>query len=203
MRPLNKGFRTAILGTLIATVLGGCAAAVVGGGIAASSIADRRSAGSMADDEVMELHIKSKAQSVLSKSYQGYKPSVSVVSYNRRILLLGQVPSQADRQLVERIARAERSAAAVYNYINVVPQQRSIANISNDTLITSRVRANLLNVPGVYPGHVKVVTYDGVSYMMGLLTPAQQAAVSQRVSMTPGVLRVVTLYENFTPANAY
>lgn len=197
-----SALKTAVSATLIATLLSGCAAALIGGGVAASSIADRRSAGSMADDEVMELHIKSKAQSLLGQQ-QGYKPSVSVVSYNRRVLLLGQVPSHGDRQLVERIARAERSAVAVYNYINVLPQPRSVGDIGQDTLITSRVRANLINVPGVYPGHVKVVTYDGITYVMGLLTPAQQAAVSQRVSVTPGVRRVVTLYENFTPANAY
>lgn len=199
MRPL----KTAIWGTLLAAVLSGCAAAVIGGGLAASSIVDRRSAGSMADDEVMELHIKSKAQSLLGKSYQGYRPSVSVVSYNRRILLLGQVPTASDRQLVEHIARSERSAVAVYNYVNVTPQPRSAAHIAQDTLITSRVKTNLVNVQGVYPGHVKVVTYDGVTYVMGLLTPAQQAAVSHRVSITPGVRRVVTLYENFTPATAY
>lgn len=200
MGTLKTGLRTVIVASLITTALGGCAAAVIGGGLAATSIADRRSAGSMADDEVMELHIKSKAQSILRKNYPGYDPSVAVVSYNRRVLLLGQVANPADRQTVERIARAERSAAAVYNYINVVPTGRSVMNISNDTLVTSRVRANLLNVPGVYPGHVKVVTYDGVTYVMGMLSPEQQAAVNQRVSITPGVRKVVTLYENFTGA---
>lgn len=200
MRPLKTSLRTAILCTLIATGLSGCAAAIIGGGLAATSIADRRSAGSMADDEVMELHIKSKAQSILSKNYQNYKPAISVVSYNRRILLLGQVPSTADRQLIERIARAERSAAAVYNYINVVPNGRTVTDISSDTIITSRVRANLLNVQGVYPGHVKVVTYEGITYVMGLLSPEQQAAVNERISTTPGVQRVITLYENYTDA---
>ncbi|QMT33607.1 BON domain-containing protein [Conchiformibius steedae DSM 2580] len=199
MRPWKTGLRTAILGTLIAAALSGCAAAVIGGGLAASSITDRRSAGSQADDQVMELHVKSKAQSILRRnSYGGFKPSVAVVSYNRRLLLLGQVASQADRQTVERIARAERSAAAVFNHISVVPNARTVADVSNDTSITARVRANLLNVPGVYPGHVKVVTYAGVTYVMGMLSPEQQAAVNQRVSTTPGVMSVVTLYENFT-----
>lgn len=201
MRPFKTGLRTVILGTLIATGLSGCAAAVIGGGLAASSITDRRSAGSQADDQVMELHIKSKAQSLLRRnSYGGFKPSVSVVSYNRRVLLLGQVASQADRQLIERIARAERSASAVFNYINVSQNGRTVADISNDTSITARVRANLFNIKDVYPGHVKIVTYAGVTYIMGMLTPEQQAAVNQRVSTTPGVMSVVTLYENYTSA---
>lgn len=195
---LNSRFQTIILCALLAGGLGGCAAGVVGGGMAASSIADRRSAGSQADDQIMELQIKAKAQSILRKNTTGsFKPSISVVSYNRRVLLLGLVNSEEERQQAERIARAERTAEAVYNYITVVSSGRTLGNISNDTAITSRVRASLLNADGVYPGHVKIVTYNGVTYAMGILTPAQQEMVNQRISTTSGVQRVITLYENF------
>ena len=120
-----------------------------------------------------------------------------MVSYNRHVLLLGVVASEADRQMAEQIARAERSAQAVYNHITVVDSGRTLTNISNDTLITSRVRTSLLNLDGVYPGHVKVVTFNGITYVMGLLTPTQQELVNQRISTTSGVQRVVTLYENY------
>lgn len=79
----------------------------------------------------------------------------------------------------------------------VVPHNRTLMNVSNDTAVTARVRANLVTVPGVYPGHVKVVTYNGITYVMGILTPEQQNAVTRRVSTTPGVERVITLYENY------
>lgn len=192
----NWAIKMCVLGAL-ASALSGCAG-IVGGGLVASSVIDRRSGGSQADDEIMEQRIKSKAQAILRKhSIQGFQPHISVVSYNRRILLLGQVSSDNDSQIAEQIARSELSAVAVYNYIMVVPHNRTLMNVSNDTAVTARVRANLVTVPGVYPGHVKVVTYNGITYVMGILTPEQQNAVTRRVSTTPGVERVITLYENY------
>ncbi|QMT31924.1 BON domain-containing protein [Alysiella filiformis] len=191
-----------IAAVLLAAGLSGCAAGIIGGGAAVASVADRRSGGSQADDEVMEQRIKSKAQALLRKnSYINYTPHVAVTSYNRRILLTGQVASTADSQLAEQIARSEQSALSVYNYITVSPINRSVVDVSNDTAITARVRANLLGISHVvYPGHVKVVTYGGITYVMGILTPAQQAAVTHRVSTTAGVLRVVTLFEEHKSA---
>lgn len=191
-------FTQFVAATLLAVGLSGCAAGVIGGATVVS-VADRRSAGSQADDEVMEQRIKSKAQALLRKNnYGSAKPSVAVTSYNRRILLTGQVSSIAESQFAEQVARSEQSALSVYNYITVSPNSRTVANVSNDTAITARVRANLVGIGNVvYPGHVKVVTYDGITYVMGILTPEQQAAVTQRVSTTAGVLRVVTLYEDY------
>ena len=60
------------------------------------------------------------------------------------------------------------------------------------------MRTTLLNMHGVYPGHVKVVTYAGVTYVMGLLTPTEQAIVTNKVSTTAGVQKVVTLYEHYS-----
>ena len=191
-------FRQMVIATVLMGSLGGCAVGVIGGATALASVADRRSAGSQADDQIMELQIKAKAGSMLRKNNtSNFKPSLSVVSYNRLVLLLGVVASEADRQMAAQIARAERSAQAVYNHITVVDSGRTLTNISNDTLITSRVRTSLLNLDGVYPGHVKVVTFNGITYVMGLLTPTQQELVNQRISTTSGVQRVVTLYENY------
>lgn len=195
----HSPYITLMVAAALVSGLSGCAAGIIGGGAVANSVVDRRSGGSQADDEVMEQRIKSKAQALLRHNkYVGFTPSLSVTSYNRRILLTGQVASAADSQLAEQIARSEQSALSVYNYITVTPNSRSMLDISNDTAITARVRANLLSIANqVYPGHVKVVTYGGVTYVMGILTPAQQSAVTHRVSTTPGVLRVVTLYENY------
>lgn len=200
MRSYSSRFRTLVLCVLMGSTLGGCAAGVIGGGVAVSSVADRRSAGAQLDDQNMELQIKAKAQAILRKSNtnDAFKPTISVVSYNRRVLLLGTVSTEEERQMAERIARAEQAAQAVYNHITVVSSGRTWGNIGNDTAITSRVRASLLNAEGVYPGHVKVVTYNGITYVMGILTPAQQEIVNQRISITAGVQRVVTLYENYS-----
>lgn len=192
-----------MLSIAFAGSLGGCAAALIGGAAAAggASIADRRSTGAQTDDEVMEQRVKYQAlQAVRSANTNPqYKPKIAVVSYNRRILLLGHVASDNDRQTAEAIARSEKNALAVYNHIQVVPINRTFGHISNDTWITTKLRTHLINVPGVYFGHVKVVTYDGTAYVMGILAPNQQAAVTERVRTTPGVRQVVTLYETYQP----
>jgi len=181
---------------------GGGAAAVIGGAAAGtSSVIDRRTTGAQADDQIIELRVKNTAAAYLRQNNQtdGFTPNLSVVSYNRHILLLGKVATEAERRFVEQVARSEQSAQAVYNYIEVNPQARSFGNISADTWSTTKVKTMMLGVNGVYPGRVKIVTYDGVTYAMGILTPEEQAAVTQRVSTTAGVQKVVTLYQNYTP----
>lgn len=198
-RPPIKTLSAALVSALL---LGGCAAAVIGGAAAGtSSVIDRRTTGAQADDQIIELRVKNTAAAYLRQNNQtdGFTPNLSVVSYNRHILLLGKVATEAERRFVEQVARSEQSAQAVYNYIEVNPQARSFGNISADTWSTTKVKTMMLGVNGVYPGRVKIVTYDGVTYAMGILTPEEQAAVTQRVSTTAGVQKVVTLYQNYTP----
>lgn len=122
-----------------------------------------------------------------------------MVSYNRRILLLGQVATEAEKRFVEQVARSEQAAEAVYNYIDIAPQARTLSNVSADTWNTTKVRTALLGIQGLYPGRVKIVTYEGVTYILGILTPAEQDIVTQQVRTTAGVQKVVTLYQNYTP----
>ena len=164
---------------------------------------DRRTTGAQADDQIMEMRVKNTAISYLKQNnnLEGYNPNLSIVSYNRHILLLGKVATEDERRFVEQVARSEQSAQAVYNYIEIAPQVRSFGNISADTWSTTKVKTVMLGVNGVYPGRVKIVTYDGVTYVMGILTPEEQAAVTQRVSTTAGVQKVVTLYQSYMPNN--
>lgn len=202
-----SNFKTAkILASALITTLGltACIPTLIGGAaLGAASGADRRTTGAQADDEIMELRIKTTALSALKhqSSNKAIVPQISVVSYNRHILLLGQVASEADKQIVERIARSENSAQAVYNYISLAENHRTLLNLSNDTLITSRIRANLLGANGIYAGHVKVVTYNGVTYAMGILTPSQQQTVTETIKTTYGVQKIVTLYQTINPSH--
>lgn len=197
-----RQFKTLTLTALLATSLSGCIGLAVGGAALGSvSAIDRRTTGAQADDNLMELRIRNTANSYLQQqnTIAGYEPSISVVSYNRHILLLGQVATESEKTFVEQIARAEQSAQAVANYITVSPQSRTLQAISADTWSTSKVRTTLLGIQGVIPSRVKIVTYAGVTYVMGILTPAEQAAVTEKVRTTAGVLKVVTLYQNYTP----
>ena len=195
-----------IIASLIAGTLSGCATAIIGGAAAgANSVANRRTIGTQTEDEGLELRIRQKAYALIRQSNTGSGATLSVISYNRKVLLLGQVPNENDRQLAEQAARSEPQAQTVYNYINVSPQTRTIANINYDTWLTSKIRSKLLalGTSGVYPGHVKVVTFNSTAYVFGLLTPAQQTLVTNTVRTTAGIQQVVTLYENYyAPAPA-
>lgn len=206
MKPYLSSLKQVCVATLLAASLGGCAATLIGGAAAvgATAIADRRSAGTISDDNVMEMRIKQQAQRAIEEHYQqnslvNIYPDLNVTGYNRNILLLGQVLTEEDKAIAERIAKQETNVRQVYNYITVSGNARTFGDSADDTMITTRLRSRLLNVPGVYAGHVKVVTYNHVVYVMGLLTPEQQNAVTEVVRTTSGVQQVVTLYETYNP----
>lgn len=193
--------RALLLSTALATTLSGCAALLGGGALGVMSATERRSTGAQADDQVMELRVQESALKHLraNNSVPGFEPRLSVVSFNRHVLLMGLVSNEADKAFVERVARAEQNAAQVYNHIQVAQAHRSFGDVSNDSWITSKVRTTLLGTAGIPSNQVKVVTYNGITYVMGILTPAEQQLVSQTVSTTAGVRQVVTLYETFVP----
>ena len=201
-----SSLKTLLAAAAIIGTLGGCGTAVIGGAaVGANAIANRRTIGTQTEDEGLELRIRQKAYALIRQSNTGSGATLSVISYNRKVLLLGQVPNENDRQLAEQAARSEPQAQTVYNYINVSPQTRTIANINYDTWLTSKIRSKLLalGTSGVYPGHVKVVTFHRPAYVFGLLTPAQQTLVTNTVRTTAGIQQVVTLYENYyAPASA-
>lgn len=193
-----------IAASLIISTLGGCATAIVGGAAAgANSIANRRTIGTQFDDETTEMHIRTNAKALIKQNNPNSTATLSVISYNRKVLLLGQVLTETEKQLAEQAARNEPQVQNVYNYINVSSEPRTVANINYDTWLTSKLRSKLLTLTtsGVYPGHVKVVSFNSVVYVFGLLTPEQQTLVSNTVSSVAGVQQVITLYETYTPAS--
>ena len=185
---------------ILSLTLGGCVSAAIGSAaVGTKSVIDRRTTGAQTDDNVMALRIETTARSYLRQNnqVQGYTPKISVVGYNRHLLLLGQVATEGEKQFVGQIARSEQAAEGVYNYITVASQPRSLGDITNDTWNTSKVRAALLGNAPATQARVKIVTYDNVTYIMGILTPDEQAQVTQKVSTTVGVQKVVTLYQNY------
>ncbi|PIT40958.1 BON domain-containing protein [Snodgrassella alvi] len=197
---MKKYLSALALGLCLTTTLTGCPAVLVGGAaVGTLSVTDRRTTGAQTDDKIMEVRIHDGAISYLNSQAQEskFQPTLSVISYNRQILLLGLVANENDKNLVERVARAQPAAQKVYNYIDIASQNRKLSHVTDDTWITSKVRSNLLNTKGVSPNHVKVVTFNGVTYVMGILTPAEQQAVTTAISTTSGVQKVVTLYQTF------
>ncbi|MCP1660972.1 BON domain-containing protein [Neisseria perflava] len=197
---LKHSAKPILAAALLAVTLSGCVTALVGGAaVGTKSAVDRRTTGAQTDDNVMAVRVENTALSYLRQNNQttGYTPKLNVVSYNRRLLLLGQVATEGEKQFVEQIARSEQAAEGVYNYITVASQARTFGNVTADTWSTSKVRTTLLGIKPSVQARVKIVTYDDVTYILGILTPEEQEKVTQKVSTTVGVQKVVTLYQNY------
>lgn len=193
---MKKVLQAALAATLIASSLSACVPLMVGGAaVGATTVAvDRRSSGAYVDDQSIEL----KATSQMSR-FSG--ASIGVTSYNRAVLLTGQVPTQAARDEAELLVRGLPNVRRVYNHLTV-GAAATTSQASNDTWITSKVRTNMLSGKGFSSNNVKVVTELGVVYLMGMMTRNEGEAAAKVASETAGVTRVVTLFETISDAAA-
>lgn len=192
-RPAGRIAWIALLlaGTL---VLPGCAPLIVGGAVVgAATIHDRRPAAVVFDDQQIELEAMS---ALLSNTEIRSRSQISVTSYNRTLLMTGnadttEIAEQATA-LTSRIPKVQRVVDEVR-----VGTRLDLARQAEDTYLTARVKADLVGIklPGFDPTRVKVVTNDGVVYLMGLLSPEEADAAAERASYVPGVQRVVKLFE--------
>ncbi|RMG28800.1 MAG: BON domain-containing protein [Gammaproteobacteria bacterium] len=184
--------------TALATcmLLVGCAPLVVGGAAATTAEVahDRRTAGTVIDDQAIELkafRAIHKDKTLASQSH------ISVTSYNLNVLLTGETPTEALRQRAAEIVRRIPRVRRVYNEL-VVAGPSSLTSRSNDTLITTKVKLALFHIKGLKgfdPTRVKVVTERGNVYLMGLLTHEEADAVAETARRVGGVQRVIKLFE--------
>ena len=173
--------------------LAGCPA-IVAGGIAGAAlvVTDRRSTGVYLSDQNIELNAQGQIKTELTGTH------VNVTSFNRVVVMTGEVPSVDTQRKAELIVRGQPKARKVFNH-TVVGKPSSFMARSKDTAITTAVRTRLLDAKGVHPNHVKVVTERGVVYLLGLLTPKEAEATAKVVSETAGVQKVITAFEYIKP----
>ena len=173
--------------------LAGCFPLVVGGVAVGSLMAvDRRSAGSQVEDEGIELRALNRVH-----NEQGDRVHVNFTSYNRQLLLTGEVPSDDVRQAVERSAGAVGNVRSVVNDVAVMPKT-SLVQRSGDTFITGKVRASLVDAKDISAGSFKVVTERNVVYLMGLVTEREAARATAIARGVDGVRKVVRVFEILT-----
>lgn len=171
--------------------LTGCAAVLVGGAATGAAVSvDRRSAGTVVGDQEIEL----RAFNRLRENFPKDSMSVSATSYNRQLLLTGQVPDEATRTKVETVVRPIPDVRSVFNE-TAVSGATSLTSNGNDASLTALIKTRMLQDPRVPSIHVKVVTEAGVVYLMGLLTHAEANAAAEVASLTSGVAKVVKLFE--------
>jgi len=181
---------TAALCVALSLLLAGCVAAVatgVGAGVVAAE--DRRSVGTLTEDEGIEL----KTLSRVADAY-GDRVHLNVTSYNRMVLLTGEVPDDKARRDIERIARSVESVRGVTNEL-VVGKTAALSSRANDTYITSKVKARFVDAQRFNPVHIKVVTENGVVYLLGLVKKQEGKDAVELARTTEGVKKVVTVFE--------
>lgn len=163
--------------------------AVTGAAVGTLAAIDRRTVGAQAEDQSIEL----KAGNQL-RSTPGFTSGISVTSYNRKVLLTGQVPDQATRQRAEQIVAGIENVRSIHNELQVAGQV-GIGTASNDALITGKVKAAFVDAVELQANTIKVLTENGVVYLMGLLTQREAERAAQVASRVGGVQRVVTVFE--------
>ncbi len=175
---------------LFAAALQGCAEMSM-----TFSALDRRSTGTMIDDEGIELRTTSRVEERFGKSVH-----VNVTSYNRSVLLTGEVPNQAARAEIEKIAATTGTARSVTNDLQVA-DGTTFGSRANDATITGKLRARYLDAQ-FNSLLVKVVTENGVVYLMGIVTEAEANAAVELARTTGGVRKVVKVFEYCKPSDA-
>jgi osmotically-inducible protein OsmY len=185
---MRKIFACLIVAAL--PLLGGCIAAVVGG-VAASGVLiaeDRRTVGTITEDRGIELKASSRVGEKVPAGHFNY------TSFNRMLLLTGEVADAAARDEAERTARAIENVRGVFNELQIGLVSPLSAR-SSDSYITSSVKARFVNAAQFNPVHVKVVTEAGVVYLMGLVKRAEGDAATEIARTTSNVQKVVRLFE--------
>ena len=175
-----------LVGTLMA-----CVPLVIGGAAAGGSLVatDRRTSGAQLEDEGIELRGTSRIRANL-----GERGHVNLTSYNRQVLLTGEVPTAQDKQLVEQIISRVENVASVVNEL-AVSGNSSLTQRSADTLVTGRVKAQMIDAPDLFSNAFKVVTERGTTYLMGRVTQREADRATNVVRATSGVQKVVRIFE--------
>jgi len=171
-------------------LLGGCAAALVGGAVGGGVLLanDRRTVGTVTEDQSIEFK---GGQRLGNRVPDGH---INVTSYNRLVLLSGEVPNAAAREDAENVTRNIDNVRGVFNELQIGPNTARTVR-ANDAFITSKVKARFVEARQFNPVHVKVVTENGTVFLMGLVNRAEGETASELARTTSGVQKVVRLFE--------
>jgi len=170
--------------------LSGCFPVIMGGAVVGGLVAtDRRTTGAQLEDETIELRAASRIRDNL-----GERVHVNVNSYNRRVLLTGEVPNVQDKLLVEQVVSRVDNVQSVVNELAELGNA-TLTQRSSDALVTGRVKAGLVDAKELYANAFKVVTERGTTYLMGRVTQREADRATEIARSTSGVQKVVRVFE--------
>jgi osmotically-inducible protein OsmY len=184
--------RIVISGLLLSGVLAlqGCIEAIIVGGAASGVlvIADRRQPDVMASDERIEIQIGQRLGDQFKTAH------INTISYNKMVLLTGEVANAAAKAQAEKIAQSISEVRSVVNELQIGPAS-SFGNRGNDSFISGKVKAAFISHAKFQPNHVKVITEGGVVYLLGLVTRGEAETATEIARTVGGVQKVVRVFE--------
>jgi len=190
-----RAIALAVSAVVAAATLAGCAALAIGGAVGtAMVVTDRRTAGVQLEDQNIELKSLTRIREAIAD-----RGHVNTTSFNRMVLITGEVPTEADRTAVEQaIARIENVRSTVNDL--AVMGSSSLTARSNDTILTSKVKATYVDAKDLQSGAVKVVTERGTVYLLGRVTEREATRAAELARGIAGVQKVVRVFEILTEA---
>ena len=195
---MKKNLIAALLfGATLLPVLQGCfpvVAAGVGTGVMVTR--DRRTLGMQTEDESIEWKAGSRVGDKLRD-----RGHFNFTSFNRRVLISGETVSEESKVEAKRIVSEIPNVREVFNELVVGPSS-SLADRSNDSFVTSKVKSRSVDNGKFNPLHVKVVTEAGTVFLLGMVTQAEADAAIHVARTTAGVKKVIPLFEIITPSRA-
>jgi osmotically-inducible protein OsmY len=186
LRPLSK----AVLCVALLSSLQGCIAVVAGAAVGgAFATVDRRSLGAQTEDKAIAVKADTRLPGIV-----GDAGHVNVNSYNRKVLLTGEVRDEAMKRAVENEVRSIANVDTVSNELDIAGPS-SYTSRSSDALITSKVKLSLADKNTIKATSFKVVTERGNVYLMGLVTQREGNIAAQVAQGVAGVMRVTKIFE--------
>jgi osmotically-inducible protein OsmY len=192
---LSRPLSTLIAAAALCTSLAGCAPLLVGGAAVGGAmvVTDRRSSGVQLEDETIELKAGQRIRSVA-----GERSHVNVTSYQRQVLLTGEVYNEADKAAIEAAIGKIDGVKSVVNDLAVM-WPSSTSERSRDLLLVGKIKATFVDAAGLASNAFTVVAERGVVYLMGRVTEEEATRAIELARAVPGTVKVVRLVDVITP----
>lgn len=173
------------------TLMSACAPLLIGGAMASGALmySDRRTSGAQLEDQAIELKAGPRLKEAL-----GERAHLNVTSYNRLVLITGEVASEADREAAQKAVAGIENVRSTVNESAVIGLS-SLTSRSNDALLTSKVKAAFIDNGNIQANAVKVVTERGTVHLMGRVTEKEAVKAAEVASTVSGVQKVVRVFE--------
>jgi osmotically-inducible protein OsmY len=184
-----------LLSTLVMCLgLASCAAPLMFGGVLGGAMvaSDRRSAGIQLEDETIEQ----RAATAMRENF-GSKEHINITSYNRQVLITGEVSNDTVRRQAESLVSRVENVRAVVNEL-AIGAASSTSDRASDALLVAKVKASMVDTEDVFANVFKIVGERGTIYMMGRVTQREAKRATDVVRGVSGVKRVVRVFEYIT-----